>query len=194
MALPERVRYARTFIHSPFHDVDSVLVFQSKVLKNQVLRPRSVLLWMGLALFAMTRPCLSTARDVPLPVDFSGNVVPHTFILCYQYFPSCHQVINMQHCHSKLWGTIGAFPPLFADVVWRSITDCDLGRPVQNDVSLLRPAIASKETPGAAASSDNLSMVVSYVSFHITSISLAPPCKADQVDSSKISLFKEGMC
>lgn len=92
------------------------------MLKNQGLKPRSVLLWIGFAFFAVTRPGLSTALDVPLPVDSNGNVVPHTFIVCYQYLPPCYQVINIQQCHL---GNHVCFPSLslFADVVWRSMIE-----------------------------------------------------------------------
>ena len=94
------------------------------MLRNQRLKPHSVLLWIGFVLLAITRSGLSTAIDESVPVDGYGNVVPHTFIVCYQYFPPWDQVINIQQCHSKPWETMSAFPSPFR---WRCLAVHDRG-------------------------------------------------------------------
>lgn len=87
-------------------------IYFIKMLMDQGTRPHSVLLWMGLVLFAITVPGLSTAKDVPLPVDSAGHVIPHTFLVCYHY--SLHD-INPKLSSQALEPCISSLPP-FADV------------------------------------------------------------------------------
>lgn len=62
-----------------------------------------------------------------------------------------------------------------------------------DDSSSMGPTITWKETFWAAATLNNHSMAVSYVPFHTKSISFAFLAQY-RADSSRMSLFNEGMC
>lgn len=86
-----------------------VSIILIKMLKDQRLKPHSVFLWMYLTLFAITIPGLSSARDVPLPVDSDGHVVPHTFLVRYHYsLPVINPKLSFQN-----WVALYSFPLFF---------------------------------------------------------------------------------
>lgn len=90
-----------------------------KMLEDQGLKPHSALFWMGLALFAITRPGLSTAKDVLPIVDSDGHAVPHTLLVCYYYsLPDINPKLSSPPPEPSI---LSRSP--FTDVVWRVMVE-----------------------------------------------------------------------
>lgn len=108
----------KLFIHSPFQDVGTVLIFNQRCWK--------IKLWSRTRFFCgWALPC-SPWQDLPYQLQRlylyrsilmgTSYLSPSSYAI--QYFPSsCYQVINLQKCHSKPWGNyVCIIPSLFADV------------------------------------------------------------------------------
>lgn len=67
----------------PLHNVQAFN--NTKMLWDQGLNPHSVLVTIGLALFIITRPGLSSQRYVAPPVDAKGQEIRY---ICYYFIPS----------------------------------------------------------------------------------------------------------